>query len=291
MGTSTSSNGPGPNVSLDPPWLDDIVAPGAPQTDPENGDGSPEADGDGDGDGDGSPEAPPGAGTVPQTSTAGRFSAARRSLGVFARTGDIQALGRAVGHYSRTGMRGAKQAAMRMRASTRAGASLISLLNATSAGVDNGLLNWVEELLASDPDAGAVIDAIVEAVMPAGGSADEESIRDSMALALSELMVLLPECDPLHMSGDDTWTLMKLYLSHEVCNRLRFDMGQLFESSTLNPSVAVQREVEMLQFIRNEIGTQLDGLRTITTNPTQRQLDSLMQDAVRLTFEVYEGEL
>ncbi|RAR46038.1 UNVERIFIED_CONTAM: hypothetical protein C7454_1721 [Acidovorax defluvii] len=25
MGTSTSSRGPGPNVSLDPPWIDDVL--------------------------------------------------------------------------------------------------------------------------------------------------------------------------------------------------------------------------------------------------------------------------
>lgn len=125
--------------------------------------------------------------------------------------------------------------------------------------------------------------------MPAGGSADEESIRDSMAIALSELLVLSPECDPLHMSADDTWTLMQLYLSQEVSNRLRFDMGQSFESARLTPALAVQRELEMRQFVRNEVGVQLSELRRATPNPSQRQLDGLMQEALRLTFEVYEG--
>jgi len=110
-----------------------------------------------------------------------------------------------------------------------------------------------------------------------------------MAIALSELMVLSPECDPLHMSADDTWTLMQLYLSQEVCNRLRFDMGQSFESAKLTPALAVQRELEMRQFVRNEVGVQLSELRTTTPNPSQQQLEGLLQDALRLTFQVYEG--
>jgi hypothetical protein len=198
-------------------------------------------------------------------------------------------LGRAIGHYSRTGMGGARHAANRMRASTRAGAGLVSFLQAVGPGATAEVRQWVDDLMSTAPSADAVVDAIVEAVMPAGGSADEESIRDSMAIALSDLMVVVPECDPLHMSADNTWTLMQLYLSQEVCNRLHFDMGQSFESARLTPSLAVQREMEMRQFVRNEIGVQLGELRKVTPNPSQRQLDGLMREALRLTFHVYEG--
>jgi hypothetical protein len=57
----------------------------------------------------------------------------------------------------------------------------------------------------------------------------------------------------------------------------------------LNPAVAVQREMEMRQFVRNEISVQLADLRGSIANPTQRQLDGLLQEALRLTFAVYEG--
>ena len=82
---------------------------------------------------------------------------------------------------------------------------------------------------------------------------------------------------------------MQLYLSQEVCNRLRFDMGQSFESAKLPPALAVQREVEMRQFVRNEVSVQLSVLRATTPNPSQQQLEGLLQDALRLTFQVYEG--
>jgi hypothetical protein len=285
MGTSTSSGGPGPGVSLDPPWLDDIGA----------GDAGGESNGAHGGDGGGDEDAPggdgsPAEGSLPaQLAPARRFAAARRDLSTFARTGDTRNLGRGIGHYSRSGMGGSRQAANRMRASTRAGAGLGSFLQQVRDGATAEARRWVDELVAGAPSADAVVDAIVEAVMPAGGSADEESIRDSMAIALSDLMVISPECDVLRMSAEDTWTLMQLYLSREVCNRLRFDMGQGLESARLNPAVSVQRELEMRQFVRNEISVQLTDLRVSTPNPTQRQLDGLMQDALRLTFAVYEG--
>lgn len=289
MGTSTSSAGPGPGVSLDPPWLDAVGAGGG-----AGDNASPNADGqhppnDGQPPADGSSNAEPGPQSPTPVAPARRFGSARRDVSSFARTGDTRTLGRGIGHYSRTGMGGAKQAANRMRASTRAGAGLISFLQQVGSGATAEARQWVQDLLATAPSADAVVDAIVEAVMPAGGSADEESIRDSMAIALSDLMVLAPECDPLHMSADDTWTLMQLYLSQEVCNRLRFDMGQSFESAKLSPAQAVQREMEMRQFVRNEIGVQLSNLRGTTPNPSQRQLDGLMQDALQLTFQVYEG--
>lgn len=278
MGTSTSSAGPGPGVSLDPPWLDELTGGDGGAAPPE---GSPEGP---------DPVAGPPVGPAP-VAPARRFAGARRDLGAFARGGGGAALARGLGHYSRTGMGGARQVARRMRASTQAGAGLVSFVQAVRDGTTAEVRNWVEELTATSPSADAVVDAIVDAVMPPGGSVDEESIRDSMALALSELITLDPDCNLLRMSTDDTWTLMQFYLSHEVCNRIRFDAGQFFESAKLNPALAVQRELEMRQFIKFEVGAQLRELRNTTPNPTRPQLEALMQDALRMTFEVYEGVL
>jgi hypothetical protein len=91
------------------------------------------------------------------------------------------------------------------------------------------------------------------------------------------------------MSDTETWTLLQLFLGNEVCNRLQFDMGQFFESARLDPALGVQRELEMRDFVKNEVGVQLAELRTTTPNPTKKQLDALVEDAVRMTFEVYEG--
>jgi hypothetical protein len=113
MGTSTSSAGPGGGVPFDPPWLDQIAGGGDP--------GDMNGDSDGDGEGDSTEpaardDAPPaGASHAPPR----RFLAARRALKTFARTGDKGSFARAAGHYSKSGMGGAKKVAARMRTSSR----------------------------------------------------------------------------------------------------------------------------------------------------------------------------
>lgn len=271
---------------MDPPWLD--VLTGGNDSFPD----SVSTNNDGESDEPPSENATPAADSgVALIAPPRRFATARRDLGAFARSGNVDSLAKGIGHYSRTGMGGASQVARRMRASTHAGAHLISFLQQVRDGATPDSRRWVDDLVATNPSADIVVDAIVEAVIPYGGSADEESIRDSMAIALSELIALNPACDLLKMSPDDTWSLMQLYLSQEVCNRIRFDAGQIFESAKLNPGQAIQRELEMRQFIRNEVGEQLRELRKEISNPSQKQLESLMQDALRLTFEVYEGVL
>ena len=176
-------------------------------------------------------------------------------------------------------------------ASTRAGAGLVSFLQAARDGTDTQIASWVQNLLARNPSSDDVADAIVQELAPPGGSEDEESLRDSMAGALSELILLQPDVNLLQMSDMDTWTLLQLFLGNEVCNRLEFDIGQFFESAKLNPQLGVKRELEMRDFVKNEVGVQLAALRGKTPNPTKSQLDALVQDAVRMTFEVYEGVL
>ena len=281
MGTSTSSSGPRSNISLDPPWLDGLVG-----AEGGDGNGAPPQ-----------PPPPPGAGNSPpasppsQIAPARRFANAKRNIGNFVRTGSQESLGRGIGQYSRSGMGGARQAAQRMRASTHGGAGLVSFLQQVADRATPETQRWVDDLISTAPSIDIVVDAIVNAVMPSSGSVDEESMRDSMALALSELVTLDPTCDLLQMSPDNTWVLMQLYLGQEVCTRIRFDAGQFFESARLNPAVAVQREIEMREFIRNEVGAQLRTLRVAQPNPTRQQLESIMQDALRLTFEVYEDML
>lgn len=271
MGTSASSAGPGANVSFDPPWLNDIPVGGAGEVD-----GGASA-----------PAEAPAEGVAP----AERFRGARSSLGTFARNGDSGALARAAGHYSRKGMGGARNVAARMRTSTRAGAGLGSLLQATRERSDPQINQWMDALRATNPSAQTVIDAIVSQILPEGGSVDEESAKDSMAQALSELMVLDPQVDLLTLQDAQIWTLMQLYLGHEACNRMYADIGQLFESARFDPAVVVQRTNEMRSFLKNAVAAQLDTVRQATPNPTRQQLESLLRDAVQTTFTVFEGEL
>lgn len=275
MGTSTSSAGPGAGVSLDPPWLDDLAG--------EVGGGSSVPPGDTD------PVVSPAGATG--AAPAARYGDARREMGKFLKNGDTQHLRKAAGHYSRRGSGGAQAAASRMRASTRAGAALFSFLNAVSQGASAEARQWVENLQATNPSAEDVVDAIVRELAPAGGSPDEESFRDAMAMALHELLRDDANVDPLAMSTNDIWELMKGYLAIEAANRLCFDLGPLFESAQLDPRTVVIREREMRRFIKNEIGLHVDLLQNTVANPTRSQLDAILQEALKMTFELFEADL
>jgi len=273
MGTSTSSRGPGPNVSLDPPWLDD-VAGGL------GGGAVPPADGD--------PIPPAGAPGVAQPA---RYAEARRELKKFIKTGNTDNLRDAIGHYSRKGSGGAGAASTRMRAATRAGAELFSFLSAVSQGASVEARQWVQDLQSASPTADDVVDAIVRELSPPGGSADEEALRDSMASALTELLLENPGIDLMHLDASNIWELMKNYLTSEVTHRLCFDLGPLLESAKVDPTTAVQREREMRLFIKLEIGEHLDLLRGTSPNPTRAQLDGILQETLKMTFELFEAGL
>lgn len=110
-----------------------------------------------------------------------------------------------------------------------------------------------------------------------------------MAVALSELMQDNPGIDLLALGQDDIWALMDFFLATEVANRICFDMGQAFERANVEPLVAVQRECEMREFVKSEVKAAVRELRATNPNPTQAQMEILMQDAVKTTFEVFEG--
>jgi hypothetical protein len=288
MGTSTSSSGPGSSVPFDPPWLEPL------QTELGGGGtgiGGGEAD---------EGEEPSGSESQndfephePDTLIAPprRFAPARRELGGFARTGDGRALRRAVGHYSKTGMGGARRAAGRMRAATVAAGGLVSFLQAARAGTEGPVRDWIQALTATAPSVREVIDAIVREVVGAGGTVDEDSIRDSMSQAFSELLELQPDINPLNMSDDNIWSLVEEYLAVEACNRLQIDIGQLFESARLSPIEVVRRTDDMREYMKAEISAQLGSLRLDQPSPNPNEFEGIMQKALTNTFLVFEGEL
>lgn len=286
MGTSLSSAGPVGGVPFDPPWLDDIDNPqadgGAQDNDQGNGDLQSVDQIDSE------PQEP----TQPSDlAPSRRFYNARRALGVFARTGNRESLGKAIGHYSHTGMGGARNAAHRMRVSTKSAANLFGVLQSAREGSDPTISKWVSSLADRKPNAQDVIDEIIRQVAPSGGSLDEASCRNSIALAMHDLIEEYSDIDLLHLGDDDIWTVIESFLGYEAFYRLCFDIGQIFETSTLNPREIVARMNEMQEYLKAELSAQIDVIRKTTRNPTPTRLQALLQDAAQNTFLIYEGTI
>lgn len=286
MGTSASSTGPEGGVPFDPPWLDDI---GYPQPD----DGK-QADGQGNGDaGDADqegnrPEKPP---QPPEIAPPRRFQNARRELGNFARKRNQESLRKAVGHYSRTGMGGARNAAKRMRSATRSAANLFGVLQSARDGADPAINEWVTSLTRRNASALDVADEIIRRVAPDGGSQDEASCRQSMAQAMEDLLEEDPNVDLLHLEDDKIWTLIESFLGYEAFYRLCLDIGQVFENSVLSPRHRVARMNEMQDYLKAELCAQIEKLRQTIPGAASKQLQIVLQRALQNTFLVYEGSL
>jgi hypothetical protein len=279
MGTSGSSDGPGGGVPFDPPWLDDIDAP-----QPGN-EQQPEDQGPDDGDSDsGQPD-------FPETAPPRRFANARRALGEFARTGGEDAFKKAVGHYSRTGMGGAKSAANRMRISSQSGANVLNFLQTVRERTDPTINEWIDSLTERKATAQEIADEIIRHAIPTGGSQDEAACQQSMAQALEDLISNNPDVDLFNLEDDDTWGLVESFLGYEAFHRLCLDIGQVFEDSTLSPRDRVIRMNEMRDYLKAELRAQIEVLRNDTPNAASGQLQSILQSALQNTFEVYEGSI
>jgi len=266
MGTSSSSNGPGSGVSLDPPWLDDIEIPNIiKQPSSEKAE------------------------ILPILAPKSRFGNARRNMGEYVRSGSKDSLRKALGHYSKTGMGGARQLSQRMRTSARVAANFVHTFQSLRDDESFELRKVLSELKDKNASAQKVINTIVDAICPNGGSLDEQSSQDSGTVALSEFMDENPTADICNLTDDQIWSLAGMYFSNETFSRIQVDIGQSFEKQEIPELERVDRANEMREFIQSDISAQINKLRN-SENQTM-SFEKLFQETIKNTFEVYEVEI
>ena len=268
MGTSASHTGPGSGISFDPPWLDDIELPNTEATD--NANEAEEADN-----------------AAERVSPPRRFQSARSELNHYYRTGSKENLKRALGHYSKTGMGGAKNVASRMRLSSAVAAHLFSALS-NNLSNDAQLRDLINDLSQNAAGAKATISAIVNSICPQGGSLDEVSIRISTAYALSDLYEGNPNIDIGHLSEDEIWGLVSSLLSYEASNRIQLDIGRGIESVDISANERLSRQNDMSNFLRSVIAAQINKLQNELDSKTTSYLNDIMDNAIKLTFNIFE---
>lgn len=286
MGTSASSNGPASGVPFDPPWLDNITLPGSEEISQSDSD-TPNDDSE-------EKQTNPSSQSFPESVEVApprRFYGARLALGQFVRTGQQDAFKRAVGHYSRTGMGGARNATHRMRTSTRTATNVFNFLQAARDGTNSEINEWVASLSVRNAGPQEIANEIIQRVVPFGGSQDEAACRESMAQAIGDLLTDYPSIDLLRLNNDDIWTLIGSFLSYEAFHRLYLDIGQVFEDPVLSPRDRVIRMNEMQNYLKAELQAQIDKIRRGKSNVGSDQLQSILQNALQNTFVVYEGSI
>ena len=145
--------------------------------------------------------------------------------------------------------------------------------------------DWVDQIASKNFSGYEVADKIIST----GGNLEEDSCMDSMAQAMSELLMINPNIDLLNIDNDSIWTLIELFMANEVFNRLNLDTFQLFEGNRHSLREVVLRMNDMRDYLKLEISAQIQELR-ITKNQSsgtlkQRNNETLMDHGVAQDFE------
>ncbi|HEY0197927.1 MAG TPA: Qat anti-phage system associated protein QatB [Rhodanobacter sp.] len=279
MGTSTSSNGPGPGVPLVPPW-----APPAPPALPVDPSGAPEPPAP-----DASPDAisaaPDAVTAAPGIAPERRFLPTRRALGDFGRAGNRDDLRKALGNYVKRGYGGAATAARRMSGTaTTAGALggvLAALANDTPrAGLDRALL--------ASMDADRLLDAVVESVRSVDGTQDAEAERRCIREALTETLEHYPDANLLGLDNEQRAFAIERFVAFDVFARFELDVGKAIVDNAPSAAQGLARLDDARGFIREAVGAAFRDLARQGHAITSAVLASVVAAALKLTFTVFE---
>ncbi|MBQ9207114.1 MAG: hypothetical protein IJ158_10425 [Treponema sp.] len=270
MGTSTSNSGPESNVSFDPPWLNDL--PKEMQSPLDKLEGKqiniPNID------------------TLKSvTAPTMRFAKSRRELNAFLKTSDKQHLRNALGHYSKTGMGGAKNITHRLSISASVGNGLYNFFDGIKNTSNPRIADWVKDIKNSGLQGNELIDKIINFIVSDGGSLDEESCKNSIFQSLSELMEN-PNIDILNLSEENIWQLLTSFISTEVFNMFCSDAGQIFERNSISSTEKAEKMQEIRDFICADVTVRINEFCQ-----NQSSVKDILLKAVETVFSVYEEEL
>lgn len=272
MGTSQSSGGPPQNGPMVPPWADAApAAPGGDGANPSAPDGSP------------APPVPP----VPQANGQ-RWTAARRNLGSFARTGDGRSLRQSVKDYVRSGYGGAATASRRMSSTGVTAAALGRALAFGGAGAATTGAP-IERSLLEGRSAEEVMDRVVDAVRPVDGSQDAEASRCAIRDALSDLLTQYEDANLLDLSPEQREFVIERFAAYDVFQRFELDVGQKIIDAAPTPTEALARLREARDYVRQTISSSFRKLRDAGSGLTDTNVSKVVSDALKDAFEVFEG--
>lgn len=292
MGTSQSSDGPGPGVPMVPPWTpaapQDPVPPPPPLTGepPDPPDSSLDALPLAPFPAEPPPAAAPPALQPPRMAPEKRFGGTRTSLGNFARSGDGRDLRRGLGHYVRSGYGGSNTATQRFGGTSQTAGSLGHALYSTAAGSADAP---VDRTALTGRSTEEIATAIIEAVRPVDGTQDAEAERASIHDAMSELLTRFPEADLLNLSDTEREFVIEKFTAIDVARRFELDVGKHLLEKAPTATVAMARLKQMRAYIAETIAASFRKLKAEGRALTSGRVARVVQAALRDTFQVFEG--
>ncbi len=264
MGTSGSSDGPGANVPMVPPWVPPL--PMAPTTAVNQ---TPPA----------VPLAPP-----------GRFQSTRLSLGKFASLGDKNWLSRGVGNYFKIGYGGGRTAVGRFGGTARTAGTLFGALGGSGSGAARTpARDALETAIQSGAGPDEVIGALIEAIKPVDGTQDAEGNRRALADTLSELMTKQPTADLLNLTPAQLNLTIALFIANDVFARFFLDVGKSIVEHAPSVTTGLALLKEAKEYIREVVIAQFNRLWAAGVPATSVRTVEVVASALKDAIDVFEG--
>jgi hypothetical protein len=274
VGTSQSSKGPGANVPMVPPWAGDPPADATPTSTPPAVSVNP---------------AEPAPMPPPAMAPDRRFSGTSRNLGEYARTGDTGAMRRGIGHYVHTGYGGSSTATRRMGGTATTAGVLGGALANVAAGQPAAPGSRLDPALLAGRSVDEVMDAVVEAVRPIDGSQDAEAARAAIRDALSELLTIFPDADLLSLSAEQREFAIERFTAYDIFRRFDLDVGHNIREKAPSATTGLARLKQVRDYIKETVAASFRTLRQAGRALTAGQIGQVVRDALRETFQVFEG--
>ncbi|NSL21680.1 hypothetical protein G6M40_14550 [Agrobacterium tumefaciens] len=301
MGTSKTSSGPGKNVPLVPNWVgDDSPKPPLPSSPPftgQDGGGPPQPSPSPSPAWDKKPDQPPPAQQPepPKQPLAPprRFTAAKRAIGDFTKSGDQGRLRKALGNYVRSGYGGSATAARRMGKSASAASGVYNVLSRnTVTNVDGSDAPVIDLQSLAGLSHSEVAERIAEAVNPGDISLDDAGTREAVAEAVSSVLSENADADVTDLPPELVEECYVRTLSISVFNILLTDIGaSVTKAAHGNAVLANDRLKEISDFVREAYRVQYDRMKGVGTNISRRNSDRIARDINAQVMDIFESYL
>lgn len=219
---------------------------------------------------------------------AGRFGAARTSIGRYARSGSSDDLRRGLGHYVSKGWGGSNVATQRLSGTVRSAGVLYGALEALAAGrpIEAG---GPDRALLEERSTEQIMSAVVQAVRPVDGTQDAEATRDAIKCAASELLAKNPDADLLSLSEDERLFMVERFLAIDLFNRLMLDIGQAIQKNAPSISTAASRLREIKNYIKQAVSAAFRNFHKTGEVLTPRRVSGISRQCIQETLAVFEG--
>lgn len=276
-----------------PPWVPDIIPSGVgatPLDTQQQDDTADDASG-----GRSAEQRPvmPIAPTIP-IAPAARFGNTRRSLGEFARSGNLTAMRRGVSRYIQGGYGGRATATRRFAGTAATAQSLYSALGGAGAGTgrDGSVIQaadvFRDNILSTSRSVDDVMDAVIEAVRPVDGTQDGEASRAAIKDALSDLLTKFPRADLLNLHEEQREFAIERFIAADVFRRFDLDVGQCIKDKAPTAKAALARLKEVRDYVRETVSAAFRRIRNEGKKLAGSSIANVVRSTLDETFKVFE---